>query len=261
MFYWIYDYPTQYIGALFALAFVAVTVGGIFLLRPLFRSWIHGEPKNNDMVGLALSSFSVFYGLLVGLIAVAAYQNYSTVSDVVDKEASSLAALYRDVGGYPHPMSDMLQDELREYARYTIEDGWPLQTRGVVPTGGTARITALMTTLLLFEPTKRGEEILHAETLQQFNHLVELRRARLANVNTGIPSVLWWVVAVGAMLMIGIIWMLNMEIHVHVLLGGALSLFLGLMIFLIAALDNPFRGEVSVGPDSIRLVYEFMNQK
>jgi hypothetical protein len=42
----------------------------------------------------------------------------------------------------------------------------------------------------------------------------------------------------------------------HLLFGGARSLFLGIVIFMIAALDNPFRGEVSVGPDPIQLVYE-----
>ena len=47
-----------------------------------------------------------------------------------------------------------------------------------------------------------------------------------------------------------------MEIHVHLILGGALASILGPVIFLIAALDNPFRGQVSVGPDSIALVYE-----
>ena len=48
--------------------------------------------------------------------------------------------------------------------------------------------------------------------------------------------------------------MLDMEIHVHLILGGAPSMFLGLVIFLIAAMDNPFRGEVSVTPDPFRQV-------
>jgi hypothetical protein len=183
------------------------------------------------------------------------------VNDIVTKEASSLAALYRDVSGYPEPLRGQLQDELREYAHYTIEDGWPQQARGIVPTGGTARITTFFNTLETFEPEKKREELLHAEALRQFNNLVETRRARLANVTTGIPPVLWWTVAIGAILMIGIIWMLNMEIHVHVLLGSALAVFLGMMIFLIAAMDNPFRGEVSIGPDPIKLVYETLMQK
>ena len=121
------------------------------------------------MVGLALSSFSVFYGLLVGLVAVAAYQNFSTVGDIVDKEASSLAALYRDASGYPQPIRAQLQDELREYARYTIDEGWPMQARGVIASGGTARITTFFDTLVAFEPAKKSEEFIHAEALRQFN--------------------------------------------------------------------------------------------
>jgi hypothetical protein len=86
------------------------------------------------MVGFALSSFSVLYGLLVGLLAVAAYQNFSSVADIVDKEASSLGALYRDLEGYPEPTKGRLQDELRDYTRNVIDKSWPLQRLGIVPT-------------------------------------------------------------------------------------------------------------------------------
>jgi signal transduction histidine kinase len=40
------------------------------------------------------------------------------------------------------------------------------------------------------------------------------------------------------------------------ILGAALASILGLVIFLIAELDNPFRGSVSIGPDTIAHVYE-----
>ena len=101
MFYWIYDYPSLNIGALFAVVFVAATWLLILFGHRFFHPWIHSEKRANDMVGFALSSFSVLYGLLVGLLAVAAYQNFSSVVDDVTKEASSLGALYRDLRGYP----------------------------------------------------------------------------------------------------------------------------------------------------------------
>ena len=101
MLYWIYDYPSLNIGALFGVVFVAATWLSILFIRLSFHSWIHGEKRANDMVGFALSSFSVLYGLLVGLLAVAAYQNFSNVSDLVTKESSNLGALYRDLRGYP----------------------------------------------------------------------------------------------------------------------------------------------------------------
>jgi len=50
--------------------------------------------------------------------------------------------------------------------------------------------------------------------------------------------------------------MQDMEVHVHMILGAALASILGLVIFLIAELDNPFRGQVSIGPEAIARVYE-----
>jgi hypothetical protein len=108
MFYWIYDYPPKYVGALFALAFVTTTWFGILVFRPIVRSWIHHQRPANDMVGFALSSFSMVYGILLGLIAVASYQNFTAVSELVTKEASTLAALYRDLSGYPQSIRGSL---------------------------------------------------------------------------------------------------------------------------------------------------------
>jgi hypothetical protein len=260
MMFWIYDYPSWAVAVLFCVVFVAGTWSGIFLTRATVHSWIHRDRRTNDMVGLALESFSVPFGLLLGLVAVATYQNYATVSDIVDKEADSIAALYRDFAGYPQPIRGQLQDHLREYARFTIDDAWPQQRKGIVPTGGTERITLLFQVLAAFEPEKKSEEFFHAEALREFNELTEYRRSRLANVTIGLPSVLWWVVAFGALLNIVLIWMQDMEIHVHLILGGILASILGAVIFLIAALDNPFRGIVSVGPDPIALVYETLMQ-
>ena len=115
---------------------------------------------------------------------------------------------------------------------------------------------SIYTTLLAFQPTTRSQEIIHAETLRELCHYVELRRARLASVTAGIPSVLWYVVAIGALLNIVLIWLFDMALHLHLILGGVLSLFLGMVIFLIAAMDNPFRGEVSISSDALRSVYE-----
>jgi hypothetical protein len=60
------------------------------------------------MVVFALSSFFVLCGLLHGLLAVAAYPNFSIVSDIVDKEASSIAALNRDFSSYREPNRSVL---------------------------------------------------------------------------------------------------------------------------------------------------------
>ena len=47
-----------------------------------------------------------------------------------------------------------------------------------------------------------------------------------------------------------------MKLISQILLGGVTALFLGIMLFLIFAMDRPLRGEVSVTPDSFESAYE-----
>lgn len=261
MMYWIYDYPSWIIGPLFVAVFVGLTWGGIFLTRATVHSWLHHDRRTNDMVASTLSNYFVLFGILLGLLAVATYQNYANVGDIVDKEASSLSALYRDISAYPQPLRAHLQEGLREYTRFTIGEGWDQQRQGVTPLRGSDLITSVLVQLLSFNPSTERERLIEQETLRQYNNKVELGRARLSSVTTGLPAVLWWIVAFGALLNVILIWLQDMEIHVHLILGAILASILGAVIFLIAELDHPFRGEVSIGPESIARVYESVMMK
>jgi hypothetical protein len=119
-------------------------------------------------------------------------------------------------------------------------------------------VAAFEEKLLEFEPQTRSEEILHAEALRQFNTFLENRRMRLFAVQAGIPAVMWYVLLVGAFVNMAMVWLFDMKLITHLLLGGLLASYLGTMIFLIAAMDNPFRGEVSVDPDAFESLYRQM---
>ncbi len=261
MFYWIYDIPTEQLALLIAGAFVLLSWLGCILVRPILRLFVRSRSGTNDIVGYILSCFCVFYGLLLGLIAVAAYQNYNQVESNVSREAIALTALYQDVKGYPEPHGQNLRWLLREYCRYVIKYAWPLQQKGVIPEGGRPRIVAFQEMLLAFEPQTKREEILHAETLHQFNVFYEARRTRLHAVTTGIPVVMWYVVIVGAIINIAMVWMFEMRFITQLVLGGLLAFFLGTVIFLIAAMDNPLRGEVSVSPEAFETLYKIMMEE
>src|SRR5215471_384936 len=194
MFYWIYDYPSWIIGVLFVGFLVALTWAGIFVTRATVHSWIHRQSRANEMVGLTLSSFCVMFGLLLGLVAVATYTNYAAVGTIVDQEASSLSSLWKEVSAFPQPIRGQLQSALREYSRYTIQEGWEQQRRGILPQGEPQRSAAISKVLLSFEPSTEREKILLAATLQESTHRIQLSRARMSNVALGLPAVFWGVV-------------------------------------------------------------------
>jgi hypothetical protein len=259
MFYWIYDIPTETLAVMMAGSFALFSWLGSIVVRPILRLFVRSRSSStNDVVGYILSCYCVFYGLLIGLIAVAAYQNYSEVELNVTRAASSLAALDSDLAAYPEPQRQNLRCLLRSYCQFVIKYAWPQQRRGIVPQAGQARIDAFHEKLLEFEPQTKGEEIVHAETLHQFNVFLEHRQVILHSVTTGIPPVMWYVVIVGAVINIALVWLFDIKFISHLFLGGLLAFYLGTMIFLIAAMDNPFRGEVSVSAEPFERLYKRM---
>jgi hypothetical protein len=192
MFYWIYNLSMTALVGLFCLIFIGFTWVGAILIRLLLRLLIRGQQGINDLVGYILSCYCVFYGLLLGLIAVATYQNFTDTDRTASQEAAALTALYRDISNYPQPDRGELQDLLRECTRSVIEEDWPAQRRGLVVAATSDRIGAFASRLASFEPRTKGQEILHAEALRAFNQLSELRRLRVFSVTSGIPPIMWY---------------------------------------------------------------------
>jgi hypothetical protein len=79
VFYWIYDISTERLAVLMTVVFVGFSWLGAIVIRPILRIFVRSSAGTNDVVGYVLSCFCVFYGLLLGLIAVAAYQDPSQV--------------------------------------------------------------------------------------------------------------------------------------------------------------------------------------
>jgi hypothetical protein len=58
--------------------------------RPFVKPWFHEQSRLNEILGDYLQYFGVIYGLLLGLLAVATYQNHTDVEKAVASEASCL---------------------------------------------------------------------------------------------------------------------------------------------------------------------------
>ena len=260
-FYWIYDLPSWKASLVFIATFVGFYWVGSILVRPLLRQFVRHTPGQNDIVGYILSCFCVFYGLLLGLIAVTAYQNVSDASENVTREAAALSALYEDVSRYPEPHGQNLRWLLRDYTRYVINYAWPLQRQGITPEEGTIRAQAFHEKLLEFQPRTPAEEIVHAEALRQFNHFLECRRMRLFSVHSSLPPSMWYVMLLGAVLNIAICWLFDMRFLTQLVLGGILAAYLGTMMHLIFDMNQPFRGDVSISAEPFEALYKRMNDE
>ena len=227
----------------------------------LVRRWVlpclRIRVEDSEFIGTMMQSVMVFYGLAVALIAVSVWQTYSDVSSTVSHEAIAVAAIYRDVSSYPEPVRTELQKDLRDYVSQIIDEAWPLQQHGKVPTGGVEMMNDFQKVLTAYEPATEGQKLLHGETLRAYNTMIQARRLRLDAVGTGLPKVMWVVIVFGAFISLSSAFFFKVEdARLHILEVLLLSVFIGLVIFMILSLDRPFRGDLGIGADSYQLVYD-----
>jgi hypothetical protein len=225
------------------------------------RRWILPRMRlayEDAYIGAAVAqSCMVLYALIAALTAVGVWQRYSQVSGIVSSEATIIANLWRDFGGYPPEQRDAMREVLRGYTEQVIHEAWPQQRAGQVPREGVEWMDRLQTQLFAAQPGSKAEEILHAETLRSFHDLVQARRQRLDSVGAGLPGVLWFVLLPGAMGCIVMFMLFRVENpRYHAALLILLAGFIAMVLFVIIGLDRPFSGDMGITADSYQLIYD-----
>lgn len=255
---WLFNELPAVVGAgLVILFFLVPTLIGAIYLQPIFGRLLKDEDDPNMPVGLLLNAFTLYYAVLLALLTIAVFDNYNKAEEAVGKETTALVALYRDLRGYPEPARSDLISLLQKYVDEETGTGWSSQRSGEPARAATKLVDQLNQKITALRPDGRGsDDALHANTLERFNRWVEARRARIQAGETSIPPILWYVVLIGAALNVFVLWLFDLGRLTHLIVSGVLISFIGLVIYMVAALDRPFRGPNGIGPDDLLSVRE-----
>jgi hypothetical protein len=256
MFDFLFDQPLPLVGSVVIGLLCLFALAGRALFSRYILPRLKHDPDESAFTGNMMQAVMIFYGLVVALIPVSVWQTYADSARTISEEATAIGMLYRDVSTYPEPVRSRLQTDLREYLEYLLREAWPLQHRGRVPAGGVEQVDRFQSELAAFEPATEGQKVLHAEAYRAYNHMIDARRLRLDSVLTGLPGVLWWLIAIGAIVSVTSTFFFRVSGMLHALQTVLLAALKGLTIVMIFALDRPFRGDLSLPPDSYQLIYD-----
>jgi Protein of unknown function (DUF4239) len=213
---------------------------------------------HNDVAGF-------IYAVLLALVVIAGWEDYGHASVTVESEANALAEITWLAYALPEPEGRHLHELVRSYAEVVVEEEWPLMEQGRTPSmersqetpSGWVLIDDIRASLQEFEPRTQADEQLYAEGLDQVQRLGDARRMRLVQAEEGLPTVLWVVLVVGGMVVVGFAYLFGLEnTGAHALMVVALAGVIALVLFTIAAMEDPFSGGARVGPDAFEVVLD-----
>ena len=100
---------------------------GLHLLRRRFPALASQEI--NDVAGVAIGVLAAVYGIILGFVIVALYQDFTDAETNVQSEASQLIQLYEDTRGMP--IADRIEEELRTYVANVRYREFPRMKEGL----------------------------------------------------------------------------------------------------------------------------------
>ena len=243
-----------------ALVIVGLSVGVSELVLWLVRRAIpHGRlAPHNEVSGFVYAAIGVLYAVILGLVMITVWEEYSDAESNARQEADTVGNLYRIAEGLPQPSQQAVQGAALSYANAVVGAEWRAMHEGTAPhQQAVDQVDILWSTLYTVEATTPAEEQLHAAGLDQMVDLSAHRRERLEDADAELLGIMWAVMIGGGMLTVLFPCLFGVENGlVHALIIGTLATTIGLLLFSVYELNHPFQGVVHVQPEGFVLVLE-----
>jgi uncharacterized protein DUF4239 len=200
-----------------------------------------------------LPPLGIIFGLFVAFIAAQVWNDNERANAAVNREASALKSVLVLAASFPGDSEERLRSLVRAYVQATASQEWPMMashaaTLSVTPTPLTE---ALQQTLAL-SPGNPGQQIAQREIATSLENALESRRQRILISRSRVNLTKWaclFLQAACALLAIALV-------HSDNRLASAISLGVfatgvAASVLLILAHDQPFVGQLSVGPQPL----------
>ncbi len=242
----LYDLPNWLMGVIVIGAVLVGSFAGYFLFHRLFRPAFTDDNKAVALV--VLTVIATLNSLLLAFSAIDVWEAFGAAESAVVQEANTISELGRDLAVYDSRESRDVRGLLRDYTEKVVAVEWLDMQQGQANIDVWNRFDRMFLKIGTLEPDTPKRVILLREIWARANELIKMRRSRLFTSESAVPGTLWAVVLLGATITLVATYVLP-PTRFHGWMVGLLALSLGLIFFLIVAMDRPFAGKESVSPE------------
>jgi hypothetical protein len=234
---------------------VLATLVGMALVRRAVP--LSALREHHDVAGYIISVIGVAYAVLLVFVVIIVWERLEGARATTEREASSLSNLFRAAQGLSDPARQRVGQLAEEYARSVVREEWPLLAQGQPSPHAWKLVDALWQAVREVEPRTAREQILYDQVMTHLGSMNEHRKMRLLASHEAVPSLLWAVLWGGAIITVGFTYFFGVKnSRAQALMVASLAATLALNLFVIAAIDFPFRGVVRVKPEAFLLALE-----
>jgi len=192
-------------------------------------------------------------GILIGFLLNQAQMNFREVEGIVNTEATRINNLDRLLLRFGSDQTLALRIQVKAYIQSIIDDEWPKLFDGE----GSHKTHMLWRTisqnLFKLEPLTPKQLSIYSEIIKISEEVAYSREIRIDRSEKSLPAIFWVVIFVclGAIIGLNSLFVPTLHFRYGLLI---LPIIFGGLISLLAITDQPFKGEHSIAPSSLRKI-------
>jgi hypothetical protein len=210
-----------------------------------------------DVIEYMTMMIGVVYAIVLGLAIAGVWEGRGAAQETVRQEAQALHEVDRRVAVWPDAVRDRIRDDVAAYVSYVVDTEWHhMADRGELTEEGTELLDRLRRDVTDYRPADGHEGEAYQPLVDHVAIVDDARTARAENAGATMPGVVWFGLITGALVTVGMIFMLQIRrTFRELLLAGLFSALIAFLLFLIWAFDAPFGRGVSATPDAFLTLF------
>ena len=235
----------------------ALALAGLHFVRKKYSA--DELRENHEVAGIIFNAFGLFYGVMLAFVVFVTWSGYDDATKNLQMEASEALDIFHSAGGFPEPVRGEIRQGLREYIAAVYNDEIHRMSEGKISLVSGGAHHDLGTLFYQMDAQSIPNRELYAETLHRLNNLAQFRRMRIFAGNDTVPSEIWLVMLVGAIITVAYTHFFGMKnLRAQYFFTATLTVTVTLILFLIYVLDHPFTGASKISVEPLHEVLDLM---
>ena len=211
----------------------------------------YDQKFNNHNTNTYITIITVVISVLIAFIITDEWNAFSKADSNLTEEANLLYLVIQTL--LPMPNTEDTVKLINQYICSIINMEFPAMEQGVLAVDNPF-LDALQTQIYDYQPQTERDYILYGKSIDLLNQAIFLRNTRFETSANGIPNELWWVLLIGYVVIIVMSYFITGDVTYRIYMTILMTIVYASLLFLIVALDYPFKGDFGLAPDAFQLI-------
>jgi hypothetical protein len=239
----------------FCILTAAVGIATLLLFKLLFAR-LERSSDYEKVAANVLRLSGALLGLLLSLTFSSILTKIAKVRDTVELEAAQLADIHNDLEQFETEAATAIQGDVMTYTKILIDEEWDSLARDHLSPSAQALFGKIQLGILDLETVTPRQISLRSNLIQDIDEISDFRQARLHHAT--VDSLLFLSIALVGFVVVSALFSVQETNFAALILISLYFIFVGVVLYFIVAMNDPFSGVSRVSVEPIKTVFQNM---